>query len=103
MQRILAGTFLRETIARMITKLTDVTSQADEIFISDGAKSDSANIPGDFSLWTIKLRYVIRFTRFMWIQRYGEAEPAPYDPKSETWSDGSTCLVRRNQFLPELP
>ena len=60
---------------RMIMKLTDVTSQQMR-FLYPTVQRAILQIFRRFSLWTIKLRYVIRFTRFMWIPTLWQAEPA---------------------------
>ena len=56
--------FLRTTIAEHDYHARGVDIAADEIFVSDGAKSDSGNIQEIFSL-DIRLQYVTRFIRFM--------------------------------------
>ena len=57
-----------------------------------------------YSRWIIKLRYVTRFTRFMWIPTLLAGRTGTYDPKSETWSDViyMPCTAENN-FCPELP
>ena len=75
MHRILAMHFCVRRSQRMITKLTDVTSQQMR-FLYPTVQRAILQIFRRFSLWTIKLRYVIRFTRFMWIPTLWQAEPA---------------------------
>ena len=103
MHRILAMHFCVRRSQRMITKLTDVTSQRMK-FLYPTVQKAILQIFRRFSLWTIKLRYVIRFTRFMWIPTLWQAEPALTIRKSETWSDViyMPCTAENN-FCPELP
>ena len=75
MHRILAMHFCVRRSQRMIMKLTDVTSQQMR-FLYPTVQRAILQIFRRFSLWTIKLRYVIRFTRFMWIPTLWQAEPA---------------------------
>ena len=65
--------FLRSAIAQHDYKARGVDIAIDEIFISDGAKSDSGNIGDIFQLITV-LRYVTRFTLFMLIRTLWQAE-----------------------------
>ena len=88
--------FLRNAIAK-----SDIS--ADEIFVSDGAKSDSANIQEIFSLDN-KIAvcdpvYPVYVDSNVMAGRTGT-----YDPKSETWSDViyMPCTAENN-FCPELP
>ena len=62
--------FLRSAIAQHDYKARGVDIAIDEIFISDGAKSDSGIF---FQLITV-LRYVTRFTLFMLIRTLWQAE-----------------------------
>lgn len=57
--------FLRKAIADNDYKARGCQIEADEIFVSDGAKCDSGNIRR-FSRWIIELRSAIRYIRFMW-------------------------------------
>ncbi len=66
--------FLRNAIVKNDYQARGCAIEADEIFVSDGAKCDSANIQELFGP-DVKLRYVIRFTRFMWIPTLWQAEP----------------------------
>ena len=65
--------FLRETIAK-----NDYEAYGCERmkFLYPTVQRAILQIFRRFSLWTIKLRYVIRFTRFMWIPTLWQAEPA---------------------------
>lgn len=56
--------FLRTAIVENDYKSRGCDIAADEIFISDGAKSDSGNI-GDILHRTIKLQFVTLFTLYM--------------------------------------
>ena len=95
--------FLRETIAKNDYEAYGCDIAADEIFISDGAKSDSANIQEIFSLDN-KIAvcdpvYPVYVDSNVMAGRTGT-----YDPKSETWSDViyMPCTAENN-FCPELP
>ena len=92
MHRILAMHFCVRRSQRMITKLTDVTSQQMR-FLYPTVQRAILQIFRRFSLWTIKLRYVIRFTRFMWIPTLWQAEPALTIRKVRPGVMWSTCLV----------
>lgn len=56
--------FLRTTIVENDYKARGCDIAADEIFVSDGAKSDSGNI-GDILQLTIRLPYVTLFILYM--------------------------------------
>ena len=76
--------FLRETIAKNDYEAYGCDIAADEIFVSDGAKSDSANIQEIFSLDN-KIAvcdpvYPVYVDSNVMAGRTGT-----YDPKSETW------------------
>ena len=58
--------FLREAIVSHDYQARGCDIHADEIFVSDGAKSDSGNIQEIFPRITALLS-VIRYIRFMWI------------------------------------
>lgn len=58
--------FLRKAIAENDFQARGCAVEPDEIFVSDGAKSDSANIR-KFLRRTVKLRCVIRCILCMWI------------------------------------
>ena len=58
--------FLRSAIAENDYKARGCDISADEIFVSDGAKSDSV-ISRRSSAWTTVSPCATRFTRFMWI------------------------------------
>ncbi len=95
--------FLRETIAKNDYEAYGCDIAADEIFVSDGAKSDSANIQEIFSLDN-KIAvcdpvYPVYVDSNVMAGRTGT-----YDPKSETWSDViyMPCTAENN-FCPELP
>ncbi len=95
--------FLRETIAKNDYEAYGCDIAADEIFVSDGAKSDSANIQEIFSLDN-KIAvcdpvYPVYVDSNVMAGRTGT-----YDPKSETWSDViyMPCTAE-NDFCPELP
>ena len=95
--------FLRNTIVKNDYIDHGVDISADEIFVSDGAKSDSANIQEIFSLDN-KIAvcdpvYPVYVDSNVMAGRTGT-----YDPKSETWSDViyMPCTAENN-FCPELP
>ena len=86
--------FLRETIAKNDYEAYGCDIAADEIFVSDGAKSDSANIQEIFSLDN-KIAvcdpvYPVYVDSNVMAGRTGT-----YDPKSDLHA-----LYRRKQFLP---
>ena len=56
--------FLRETIAKKDFQERGCKIEADEIFVSDGAKSDTGNIQEIFSA-DRRSQFVIRFIQFM--------------------------------------
>ena len=81
----------------------NVSVLADEIFISDGAKSDVGNILDIFDKDNIVLVpdpvYPVYVDTNVMAGRTGE-----YDPKSETWSNVIYMpCVAANNFAPELP
>ncbi|MBP5263368.1 MAG: LL-diaminopimelate aminotransferase [Lachnospiraceae bacterium] len=95
--------FLRTTIAEKDYKPKGCLVTADEIFISDGAKSDSANIQEIFSLDN-KIAvgdpvYPVYVDSNVMAGRTGT-----YDKVKETWSDViyMPCLAENN-FVPEIP
>ena len=95
--------FLRETIARNDYAAYGCDIQADEIFVSDGAKCDSGNIQEIFALDN-KIAvcdpvYPVYVDSNVMAGRTGT-----YDPASETWSDViyMPCTAE-NHFCPELP
>ncbi len=95
--------FLRNTIAEIDYALRGVNIAADEIFVSDGAKSDSANIQEIFSLDN-KIAvcdpvYPVYVDSNVMAGRTGT-----YDAASGLWSDViyMPCSAA-NGFAPELP
>jgi LL-diaminopimelate aminotransferase len=95
--------FLRNTIADNDYALRGVNIEADEIFVSDGAKSDSANIQEIFSLDN-KIAvcdpvYPVYVDSNVMAGRTGS-----YDAASGLWSDViyMPCSAA-NGFAPELP
>ena len=95
--------FLRSAIAQHDYKTRGVEIAMDEIFISDGAKSDSGNIGDIFSvdnrIAVCDPVYPVYVDTNVMAGRTGT-----YDPKSETWSDViyMPCTAENN-FCPELP
>ena len=95
--------FLRNAIAENDYKARGCDIAADEIFVSDGAKSDSGNIQEIFSLdnriAVCDPVYPVYVDSNVMAGRTGT-----YDPKSETWSDViyMPCTAENN-FCPELP
>ena len=95
--------FLRSAIAKNDYKDRGCDIEADEIFVSDGAKSDSGNIQEIFGLDN-KIAvcdpvYPVYVDSNVMAGRTGV-----YDAKAETWSDViyMPCL-ESNGFAPELP
>lgn len=95
--------FLRNVIAEKDYKAKGCDVSADEIFVSDGAKSDSANIQEIFSLDN-KIAvgdpvYPVYVDSNVMAGRTGT-----YDKVKETWSDViyMPCTAENN-FAPELP
>lgn len=95
--------FLRNTIAEKDYKAKGCDISADEIFVSDGAKSDSANIQEIFSLDN-KIAvgdpvYPVYVDSNVMAGRTGT-----YDKLTETWSDViyMPCTAENN-FAPEIP
>ena len=95
--------FLRNVIAEKDYKARGCDVSADEIFVSDGAKSDSANIQEIFSL-NNKIAvgdpvYPVYVDSNVMAGRTGT-----YDKLTETWSDViyMPCTAENN-FAPELP
>lgn len=95
--------FLRTTIAEKDYKAKGCNVSADEIFVSDGAKSDSANIQEIFSLDNrIAVSdpvYPVYVDSNVMAGRTGT-----YDKVTETWSNViyMPCTAENN-FAPELP
>ena len=95
--------FLRRAIADNDYKSRGVDIALDEIFVSDGAKSDSGNIVDIFSqdnvIAVTDPVYPVYVDSNVMAGRTGT-----YDPKSETWSDViyMPCTAENN-FCPELP
>lgn len=95
--------FLRSTIAENDYKARGCDISADEIFVSDGAKSDSANIQELFSLDSrIAVTdpvYPVYVDSNVMAGRTGE-----YDAKTERWSNVIYMpSTAENGFVPELP
>ena len=95
--------FLRKAIAEHDFQARGVDIQADEIFISDGAKCDAGNIQEIFStdnkIAVCDPVYPVYVDTNVMAGRTGT-----YDPKTETWSDViyMPCTAE-NGFAPELP
>ena len=95
--------FLRNTIAEKDYKAKGCNVSPDEIFISDGAKSDSANIQEIFSIDN-KIAvgdpvYPVYVDSNVMAGRTGT-----YDKVKETWSDVIYMpCVAENNFVPEIP
>lgn len=95
--------FLRNIIASTDYKARGCDISADEIFVSDGAKSDSANIQELFSLDSrIAVTdpvYPVYVDSNVMAGRTGE-----YDPKTEMWSNVIYMpSTAENGFVPKLP
>lgn len=95
--------FLRNAIAEGDYRLRGADIQADEIFVSDGAKCDSGNIQEIFStdnrIAVCDPVYPVYVDTNVMAGRTGT-----YDPTTEMWSDiiYMPCLAE-NGFAPELP
>ena len=95
--------FLRTTIVENDYKARGCDINADEIFVSDGAKSDSGNI-GDIFAQDNKIAvcdpvYPVYVDTNAMAGRTGT-----YDPKTEKWSDVIYMpCTKENNFCPELP
>ena len=95
--------FLRTAIAENDYKKRGVTIAIDEIFISDGAKSDSGNI-GDIFAIDNKIAvcdpvYPVYVDTNAMSGRTGE-----YDSATEKWSNVIYMpCTKENNFVPELP
>ena len=95
--------FLRSAIAKNDYKVRGCDIEADEIFVSDGAKSDSGNIQEIFGLDNKNAVcdpvYPVYVDTNVMAGRTGT-----YDPKTETWSNViyMPCTAE-NGFVPELP
>ena len=95
--------FLRHAMAENDYRARGCDIADDEIFISDGAKSDSGNIQEIFSkdnkIAVCDPVYPVYVDTNVMAGRAGE-----YDPKTETWSNViyMPCLAENN-FAPELP
>lgn len=95
--------FLRNTIAEHDYKERGADISADEIFVSDGAKSDSANIQEIFAtdnrIAVCDPVYPVYVDTNVMAGRTGT-----YDAKTELWSDViyMPCTAD-NGFAPELP
>lgn len=95
--------FLRNAIAKNDYEKRGAEIFADEIFISDGAKSDSANIQEIFGednkIAVCDPVYPVYVDSNVMAGRTGV-----YDPKTEMWSDVIYMpCVAENNFVPELP
>ncbi|MBQ9156654.1 MAG: LL-diaminopimelate aminotransferase [Eubacterium sp.] len=95
--------FLRNAIARQDYQERGCRIQADEIFISDGAKCDSGNIQEIFSvdnrIAVCDPVYPVYVDTNVMAGRAGT-----YDPGTETWSDViyMPCTAE-NGFIPDFP
>ena len=95
--------FLRKAITEHDFQSRGADIQADEIFVSDGAKCDAGNIQEIFStdnkIAVCDPVYPVYVDTNVMAGRTGT-----YDPKTETWSDViyMPCTAE-NGFAPELP
>ena len=95
--------FLRDTIVQKVYKELGATIYSDEIFISDGAKSDSGNIQEIFDK-DVKVAvcdpvYPVYVDTNVMAGRAGT-----YDPKTELWSDVIYMpCTEATGYAPELP
>lgn len=95
--------FLRNIIVEKDYKVIGAEVYADEVFVSDGAKSDSGNIQEIFSedckIAVCDPVYPVYVDTNVMAGRTGT-----YDPKTELWSDViyMPCTADNN-FAPEIP
>ncbi len=95
--------FLREAMAENDYQDRGCDIDADEIFISDGAKSDAANIQEIFArdnkIAVCDPVYPVYVDSNVMAGRTGT-----YDPETETWSEVIYMpCTKENNFVPELP
>lgn len=95
--------FLRETIARRDFEARGAEVYPDEVFVSDGAKSDSANIQEIFSddarIAVCDPVYPVYVDSNVMAGRTGT-----YDAKSGLWSDVTYMpCTEENDFVADLP
>lgn len=95
--------FLRSVIAKQDYQDRGCDIQKDEIFVSDGAKSDSGNIQeifsNDLKIAVTDPVYPVYVDSNVMAGRCGE-----YSAKEQTWSNVIYMLcTRENGFVPELP
>ena len=95
--------FLRETIAEKVFRPLGTDIAADEIFVSDGAKSDSANIQeiftGKTKIAVCDPVYPVYVDSNVMAGRTGT-----YDAATGLWSDVIyMACTAENGFAPELP
>ncbi|MCD7921714.1 MAG: LL-diaminopimelate aminotransferase [Clostridiales bacterium] len=95
--------FLRNAIAENDYRSRGCEISADEIFVSDGAKSDSGNIQEIFSvdnrIAVCDPVYPVYVDSNVMAGRTGT-----YDPASEVWSDVIYMpCTKENGFVPEFP
>jgi len=95
--------FLRDTIAEKVFRPLGTDIAADEIFVSDGAKSDSANIQEIFTKDTVIAVcdpvYPVYVDSNVMAGRTGD-----YDAETGLWSNVVYMPCRaENGFAPELP
>ena len=99
----LGYSFLRDTISEKVYKTLGADVCSDEIFISDGAKSDSGNIQEIFTknqkIAVCDPVYPVYVDTNVMAGRTGT-----YDPSTELWSDViyMPCTAA-NGYAPELP
>ena len=95
--------FLRSAISKNDYQARGCDIAADEIFVSDGAKSDSANIQ---ELFGSKSRIAVTDPVYpVYVDSNVMAgRTGTYDSKTETWSDVIYMpSTAENGFVPELP
>lgn len=95
--------FLRSVIAKQDYQDRGCDIQKDEIFVSDGAKSDSGNIQeifsNDLKIAVTDPVYPVYVDSNVMAGRCGE-----YNAKEQTWSNVIYMpCTRENGFVPELP
>lgn len=95
--------FLRTAIVENDYKTRGCDIQADEIFVSDGAKSDSGNI-GDIFAQDNRIAVCDPVYPVYVDTNAMSGRTGTYNPETEKWSDVIYMpCTKENNFVPELP
>ena len=99
----LGYSFLREAIVENDFKARGVDIASDEVFVSDGAKSDSGNIGDIFSV-NNKIAVCDPVYPVYVDANVMDGRTGTYDADSEMWSDVIYMpCTKENNFCPDLP